>query len=115
MVVSVERGASDLHMVQLVPLSHHHPLLTKIENSLTFLLPAFPGCPGKETVCALCQKTFFVLLVTLMLPGHHCCWKVAHSKTGTVVTCMRIVCFAIHVSYLCCVYYFRHGTSDGKE
>jgi len=40
MVIYLERDANDLHMVQLI----------KIQNGLTFLLPAYPGCPGKQAV-----------------------------------------------------------------
>ena len=32
---------------------HWHPIIScfiKIQNSLTFLVPAYPGCPGKEAV-----------------------------------------------------------------
>ena len=49
MVICLERGADCLHMVQLMPL---HP---KTPSSLpylgfTFLVPAYPGYPGKEAV-----------------------------------------------------------------
>jgi len=40
MVICLERGA-DLHMAQLMPLP-----LTVI--GFTFLVPAYPDCPGKE-------------------------------------------------------------------
>jgi len=48
MVVRLERGA-DLHMVQLMPLPL--PLtvscFSKIQIGFTFLVPAYPGSPGK--------------------------------------------------------------------
>ena len=50
MVVWLERGANDLHTVQLMPLPPHHLLLHQNPVVLTFLLPAYPGCPGKEAV-----------------------------------------------------------------
>ena len=34
--------------VQLMPLPPHHLLLHKIQTGLTFLVPAYPGCPAKE-------------------------------------------------------------------
>jgi len=40
MVVCLERGAHDLHMVQLMPLPSHR-LLLKIQIGLTFLVPAY--------------------------------------------------------------------------
>jgi len=45
MVIFLEQGANDLHMVQLIPLPPHYLLL-----HLTFLVPAYPSCVGKEAV-----------------------------------------------------------------
>jgi len=48
MVICLERGANDLHVVQLMPLpppSSHAPVKSRI---VTFLVPAYPGCPGKK-------------------------------------------------------------------
>ena len=36
MVICLERGANDLHMVQLMPLPPRHLLLHKIQNGLSF-------------------------------------------------------------------------------
>jgi len=47
-VICLELGANDLHMVQLMPLPSHHSCFIKIQNGLTFLVPAYPGCPGKR-------------------------------------------------------------------
>ena len=44
-VICLEQGANDLHMVQLMPLTRHH--LNKIQNGLIFLVPAYPGSPGQ--------------------------------------------------------------------
>jgi len=41
MVICLERGANDLHVVQLMPLPPHYLLFT-------FQVPAYPGCPGKK-------------------------------------------------------------------
>jgi len=41
MVICLERGANDLHMVQLMPLPPHHLLLHH-------LVLAYPGCSGKR-------------------------------------------------------------------
>ena len=46
-VVCMERGA-DLYMVQLMPLTVS--CSSKIQIGFTFLVPAYPGCPGKEVV-----------------------------------------------------------------
>jgi len=46
-VICLERSANDLHMVQLMPLSSIISCFIKIQNGSTFLVPAYPGCPGK--------------------------------------------------------------------
>jgi len=52
-VICLERGADCLHMVQLMRL---HPQTAsslasfKIRTGFTFLVPAYPGCSGKEAV-----------------------------------------------------------------
>ena len=49
MVICLQRGA-DLHMAQLMPLPLTVFCSSKIQIGFTFLLPAYPGCPGKEAV-----------------------------------------------------------------
>ena len=49
MVVCLERGA-DLHMAQLMSLPLTVSCSSKIQIGFTFLVPAYPGCPGKEAV-----------------------------------------------------------------
>ena len=48
-VVCLEQGA-DLHMAQLMPLPLTVSRSSKIQIGFTFLVPAYPGCPGKEAV-----------------------------------------------------------------
>ena len=60
MVICLERGANDLHMVQLMPLPPHHLLLQQNPEWFILLVPAYPGCPGKKAVKRVC-----VYLVTL--------------------------------------------------
>ena len=48
-VICLERGA-DLHMAQLMPLPITVSCFSKIQIGFTFLVPAYPGCPGKEAV-----------------------------------------------------------------
>ena len=48
-VICLERGA-DLHMAQLMPLSLTVCCSSEIQIGFTFLVPAYPGCPGKEAV-----------------------------------------------------------------
>jgi len=50
-VISLEQGADDLHMVQLMSLLPSHLLcFIKIQIGLTFLVPAYPGHPGKKAI-----------------------------------------------------------------
>ena len=46
MVVCLERGAG-LHMAQLMPLPLTVSRFSKIQIGFTFLVPAYPGSPGK--------------------------------------------------------------------
>lgn len=47
MLICLEQGATGLHMVQLIPL--HDPVIQfKIKIGLTFLVSAYPVCPGKQ-------------------------------------------------------------------
>jgi len=48
MLICLERGANDLHMVQLMPLPPHHLSLQQNPEWFTFLVPAYPGCPEKR-------------------------------------------------------------------
>jgi len=48
MVICLQQGANDLHMVQLMPLPPDHLLLQKKPEWFTFLVPAYPGGPRKR-------------------------------------------------------------------
>jgi len=50
MVICLERGADDLHMVYLMPLPPIISCFIKIQNSSAVQIPAHPGCPGEEAV-----------------------------------------------------------------
>jgi len=49
MVIYLERVA-DLHMAQLMPLPLAVSCSSKIQIGFTFLVLAYPGCPGKEAI-----------------------------------------------------------------
>ena len=53
-VICLEQGANDLHMVHLMPLPPIISCFIKIHNGFTFLVLAYPGCAGKQAV-----KQFF--------------------------------------------------------
>jgi len=42
-------------MAQLMPLPLTVSCSSKIQIGFTFLVPAYPGCPGKEAVKGLCS------------------------------------------------------------
>jgi len=50
MVICLEQGANDLHMVQLMPLPPHHLLLQYNPEWFTFLVLGYPDCAGKKAV-----------------------------------------------------------------
>ena len=50
-VICLQQGADCLHMVQLMVLSSQNPIISCliwIHTDFTFLVPAYPHCPGKE-------------------------------------------------------------------
>ena len=68
MVICLERGANELHMVQLMPLTPRHLLLQQNPEWFILLVPAYPVCPGKRplngcvsTVSNFCVKEEIVV------------------------------------------------------
>ena len=53
MVICLERGA-DLHMAQLMLLPLTVSCFSKIQIGFIFLVPAYPGSPGKRAVKRVC-------------------------------------------------------------
>jgi len=47
--ICLERDA-DLHTAQLMPLPFTVSCSSEIQIGFTFLVPAYPGCPGKEAI-----------------------------------------------------------------
>ena len=67
MVICLERVA-DLHMAQLMPLPLTVSCCSKIQIGFTFLVPAYPDCPGKEAdkwLLYLCQLIFVAIVIAL--------------------------------------------------
>jgi len=52
-VIRLERGA-DLHMAQLMPLPLTVSCFSEIQIGFTFLVPVYPGSPGKSAVKRVC-------------------------------------------------------------
>jgi len=63
-VICSERGADDLHMVQLMPIIC---CFIKIQIGLIFVVPAYSGYPGQEAVQWMFVTHSFELIFT------HCC------------------------------------------
>ena len=55
MVIGLEQGADCLYMVQPMPLPLTVSCSSKIQIGFTFLVLAYPGCPGKEAIKWLCS------------------------------------------------------------
>jgi len=60
-VVCLERDA-DLHMAQLMPLPFTVSCFSEIQIGFTFLVPAYPGSPGKGPLNG-CVCVCVILLV----------------------------------------------------
>jgi len=58
----MERGAYDLHMMQLMPLPPHIPWFIKIRMVLLLVL-AYSGCRGKDTLNG-CVSVCLMLLTS---------------------------------------------------
>jgi len=65
-VICLEQGADSMHMVQLMP---SHPKTASFLASfksrpvgITFLVPAYLGCPGKEAVNGCVVAVVCILL-----------------------------------------------------
>jgi len=49
-VIYLERDVNDLHMVRLMPLPSVGSFFIEIQIGSTFLVPAYPDCPGKQPI-----------------------------------------------------------------
>ena len=67
MAVCLERGANDLHVVQLMPLPPHRLLLQQNPEWFILLVPAYPGCPGKKAVKRLCVCVCVVFILFFLV------------------------------------------------
>jgi len=57
-------------MAQLMPLPLIVSCSSKIQIGFTFLVPAYPGCPGKEAVKWLFKVMQSVMFVPRLFPLH---------------------------------------------
>jgi len=80
MVICLERGA-DLHMAQLMPLPLTVFCFSKIQIGFTFLIPAYPGSPGKRAVKRVCV----CMLIQWCCYGR--CWRLRVHSTWQTITC----------------------------
>ena len=55
-------------MVQLMPMPPRHLLLQQNSEWFTFLVPAYPGCPGKK------GRQMDVVVVVVVVVVQHCLW-----------------------------------------
>jgi len=66
MVICQERGA-DLHMAQPMPLPLTVSCFSKIQIGFTFLVPAYPGSPGKRAVKRVCVCVYVCVCLCVAL------------------------------------------------
>jgi len=64
MVICLDRDA-DLHVAHLMPLPLTASCFSKIQIGFAFLVPAYPGSPGKRAVKRVCVCVFFYLTAVL--------------------------------------------------
>jgi len=82
-VICLERGA-DLHMAQLMPLPLTVSCFSKILIGFTFLVPDYPGSPGKGAVKRVCVR------VLLLIGAEALCFRPVCSFLRTFVGCKKI-------------------------
>jgi len=98
-VISLERGA-DLHMAQLMPLPLTVSCFSKIQIGFTFLVPAYPGCPGKRllnwcssisssSIAALTVRLVGIDLLDLWIMFLFCL-SYTHTHTCLMALCLRL-------------------------
>ena len=65
MIICLEQGADDLHMVHLMPLPPHHLCISKIQNGFSFWYWPTQVCPRKSRLnecCCYCWWSYPLLL-----------------------------------------------------
>jgi len=68
-VICLEHGA-DLHMAQLTPLPLTVSCFSKIQIGFTFLIPAYPGGPGKRAVKpVICELVILARVISRAAVG----------------------------------------------
>ena len=96
MIICLERCA-DLHMAQLMPLPLTVSCSSKIQIGFTYLVPAYPGCPGKEAVVG-CNVVVLTLVISEIVNSVQLQWCLLSS--------CNVVCLSFVISYLAsCVYH----------
>jgi len=78
-VICLERGA-DLHTAQLMPLPLTVSCFSKIQIGFTFLVPVYPGSPGKGPLnVRVCVRACV-----------RACVCVCHSLASSIVPCLCV-------------------------
>ena len=80
MVIYLERGA-DLRMAQLMPLPLPVSCFSKIQIGFSFLVPTYPGSPGKRAVKRVC--VMFRLHLGGSVAEWLACWTQAQKGPGS--------------------------------
>ena len=90
MVICLEQGA-DLHMAQLMPLPLTVSCFSKIDIGFTFLVVAYPGCPGKGPLNG-CVCVWLVSWTTSWLSRQFVCCVIFHCEPLSVCRYLVSAC-----------------------
>ena len=78
MVICLQRGANDLYMVQLMPLSSHHLLLHSNEDWFNVSGADLPRLSWRRGIKLMSVSYLFTVtlkfMVDILLLPLHCCW-----------------------------------------
>jgi len=86
-VICLERGANDLHTVQLMPLPPRPLLLQQNPEWFILPVPAYPGCPGKKAVKRWCVSVCVETNIHKLTSHARSQWNHAYTGAGILTTC----------------------------
>ena len=102
-VICLERDA-DMHMAQLMPMPLTVSCFSKIQIGFTFLVPAYPGSPGKRAikrvcVCVCYDNTMWSIFIAIRQPMWHeittrRMLRYLHGSHKRNYNCFRLVLYA---------------------
>ena len=116
MVISPEQDANAMPMVQLMPLPPHSCFI-KIQIGLTFLLPAYPGCHGKEVVKRMSAYLFILLLFpySLFIIYYHLIIPARRTRIARYTLCYGVTFVRLTIAYVTPAYLVEMATDTAGK